>query len=165
MKLIIDIPEMAYDAYKEWHKNKVATVEQSIIANGIPYEEKPQGDTISREALKEAFSNNCLHNCYYCKLAKWDKKGACYNCGLIDNAPLVNPCDNCEEKKKLDYLCHFSSYCELQALRKFKEEHERPQGDIRWTDKIFIKSSGDIVDFEGRVVGHINLEDMVVRNE
>lgn len=41
MKLIIDIPEMAYDVYKEWHKNKVATVEQSLIANGIPYEEKP----------------------------------------------------------------------------------------------------------------------------
>lgn len=37
----------------------------------------------------------------------------------------------------------------------------RPQSDIRWTDKIFIKSSGDIIDFEGRVVGHINLEDMI----
>ena len=42
MKLIIDIPEMAYDVYKEWHKNKVATVEQSLIANGKPYEERPQ---------------------------------------------------------------------------------------------------------------------------
>jgi hypothetical protein len=36
MKLVIDVPEMAYEAYKEWHKNKVATVEQSIIANGTP---------------------------------------------------------------------------------------------------------------------------------
>ena len=44
MKLI----DVAYKAYKEWHKNKVATVEQSLIANGIPYEEKPQGDLISR---------------------------------------------------------------------------------------------------------------------
>lgn len=44
MKLIIDIPEMAYEAFKEWHKNKVATVEQSLIAQGIPYEEKPQGE-------------------------------------------------------------------------------------------------------------------------
>lgn len=42
MKLIIDIPEMAYEAYKEWHKNKVASAEQSLIANGIPYEEKPK---------------------------------------------------------------------------------------------------------------------------
>lgn len=53
-------------------------------------------DLISREKLREAFSNNCLHNCYYCKLAKWDKKGACYNCGLIDNAPTINPCNNCD---------------------------------------------------------------------
>lgn len=42
MKLIIDIPEMAYEAYKEWHKNKVASAEQSLIANGIPYEENPK---------------------------------------------------------------------------------------------------------------------------
>jgi hypothetical protein len=36
MKIVIDIPKMAYEAYKEWHKNKVATVEQSLIANGTP---------------------------------------------------------------------------------------------------------------------------------
>lgn len=36
MKVVIDIPKMAYDAYKEWDKNKVATVEQSIIADGTP---------------------------------------------------------------------------------------------------------------------------------
>lgn len=46
MKVVIDIPEMAYEAYKEWHKNKVATVEQSIIANGTPYEERPHGEWI-----------------------------------------------------------------------------------------------------------------------
>lgn len=34
---------------------------------------------------------------------------------------------------------------------------ERPQDDIRWTDKVSVKSNGDIIDFEGRVVGHINL--------
>ena len=53
MKLIIDIPEMAYEAYKEWHKNKVATVEQSIIANGKLYEEKSQSAIISRKGLQE----------------------------------------------------------------------------------------------------------------
>ena len=37
---------------------------------------------------------------------------------------------------------------------------KRPQDDIRWTDKLSVKSNGDIIDFEGRVVGHINLEDM-----
>ena len=42
MKIVIDIPEMAYEAYKEWNKNMVATVEQSLIANGTPYEDRPQ---------------------------------------------------------------------------------------------------------------------------
>ena len=31
---------------------------------------------------------------------------------------------------------------------------------IRWTDKVFVTSNGDIIDFNGRVVGHINLEIM-----
>lgn len=32
--------------------------------------------------------------------------------------------------------------------------------EIRWTDKLFVTGNGDIIDFEGRVVGHINLENM-----
>ena len=27
--------------------------------------------------------------------------------------------------------------------------------EIRWTDKLSIKSNGDVIDFEGHVVGHI----------
>lgn len=30
---------------------------------------------------------------------------------------------------------------------------------IRWTDKVSLKDNGDIIDFEGRVVGHINFEE------
>ena len=30
--------------------------------------------------------------------------------------------------------------------------------EIRWTDKVSVKSNGDIIDFNGRVVGHINLK-------
>lgn len=41
-----------------------------------------------------------------------------------------------------------------------KKQFEKTQGEIRWTDKLSVKSNGDIIDFEGRVVGHINLEDM-----
>lgn len=45
-------------------------------------------------------------------------------------------------------------------LKELKALKERPQGDIRWTDKLSVKSNGDIIDFECRVVGHINLEDI-----
>lgn len=84
-------------------KNGTLAISQSQIANAPTVEltknqaydkgfitamklyTKPQGDLIIREELKESFRNNCFHNCYYCKLAKWDKKGACYICGLLDN--------------------------------------------------------------------------------
>ena len=75
MKLIIDIPEMAYEAFKEWHKNKVATVEQSLIANGIPYEERPQGKWLIE-------GGTTLHYaCSECGCAgdEWDK--FCKHCG------------------------------------------------------------------------------------
>lgn len=42
----------------------------------------------------------------------------------------------------------------LDAKKQFETK------DIRWTDKLSIKSNGDIIDFEGRVVGHIDLEVM-----
>ncbi len=61
--------------------------------------ENTNGDHISREELKEAFRNNCVHNCYYCKLARWDKKGACYICGLIDNAPSVEIATKLQQRK------------------------------------------------------------------
>ena len=32
--------------------------------------------------------------------------------------------------------------------------------DIRWTDKLSVTCDGDIIDFNGRVVGHINSEIM-----
>ncbi len=30
--------------------------------------------------------------------------------------------------------------------------------DIRWTDKLSVTCNGDIIDFNGQIVGHINLE-------
>lgn len=47
---------------------------------------------------------------------------------IIDNAPTVEPCKDCEDRRQAEYIRHSSSWHELQALRKFKEEHERPQG-------------------------------------
>lgn len=51
--------------------------------------ENPQGDLISREALIEEHSKECIHNCYYCRHFKWSKKMACSYCDVIDNAPTV----------------------------------------------------------------------------
>lgn len=93
-------------------------------------------DLISREKLREAFSNNCLHNCYYCKLAKWDKKGACYNCGLIDNAPSVEP--------RIEYGTDGQPYKLSMTNGK---EYERTQGE--W---VKVKEERMSVDMSGEIV-------------
>lgn len=87
--------------------------------------------TIDADALKKAFKKP-IDGIIISDLS------LIYKC--IDNAPTVYPI--CEDKA-----------CKYRA-------NERPQDDIRWTDKLSVTSSGDIIDFEGRVLGHINLEDV-----
>lgn len=55
------------------------------------FEERTQGDLISREALKEAFED-CSGECACCVHNTNDFE----YCGLIDDAPSVKPCDNCD---------------------------------------------------------------------
>lgn len=97
--------------------------------------DESKGDLISREALKEncvsCSSEWCSKERRYCKTCS----GAIVTREMIDNAPTVNDCPNCEYKKNYDYICSSSSYKELQALREFKKENERPQGEwIRYRD-------------------------------
>ena len=53
------------------------------------YEETPQGDLISREALQDKFDNYCPH--IECKKCRWySMEDSFHKCALIDNAPTVN---------------------------------------------------------------------------
>ena len=54
MKLIIDIPEKVVTAIQNGEDYRYDI--HTSIAQGIPYEEMPQGDLISREALKKSFA-------------------------------------------------------------------------------------------------------------
>ena len=80
MKIVIDIPETVYEVYKEWHKNKVATVEQSIIANGAPYEEKPQGEWKAL-TYHTCYCTNCHFDFDIMKCDFMTKMKFCPNCG------------------------------------------------------------------------------------
>lgn len=64
--------------------------------------------------------------------------GLLHAINILHNASTVNDCPNCEYKINYDYICSSSSYKELQALRKFKKDNERPQGEwIKWNFKTF----------------------------
>ena len=76
-------------------------------------------DLISRSALKEKLKER-----YYN-----DGLDIVTAIELIDNAPTVEPCRNCDDKQQAEYIRQSSSWYELQSLRKFKEEHERLQGE------------------------------------
>lgn len=116
MKLIIEIPEMAYDAYKEWHKNKVATVEQSLIANGIPYEEKPQGDSISREALKKWVDDSISQYCNQYSTDMLNMFGLFKE--VIDNAPTV---EYTFEEAFQKTVCEQRLYCPARPQGEWKK--------------------------------------------
>lgn len=75
MKIVIDIPEIAYEAFKEWHKNKVATVEQSIIANGTPL---PKGHGRLIDGDKIANDINVLKD-------NWNRYGNEYESGRFES--------------------------------------------------------------------------------
>lgn len=90
MKLIIDVPNEVLKSrhycqyFGAWSTKLTETIE-----NGIPYEERPQGDSISREALKEKLQARRDNG-----KEDFDKG---YNIGietaieLIDSAPIVTP--------------------------------------------------------------------------
>ena len=54
MKLVIELSENDYKALKEDGVQNHIALADTIIACSVPYEERPQGDLISREALKDA---------------------------------------------------------------------------------------------------------------
>jgi DNA-directed RNA polymerase specialized sigma subunit len=101
MKIVIDIPEKAYEAFKEWHKNKVATVEQSIIANGTPL---PKGHGRLKDADEIANMVNVLKN-------NWDRYGNEYESGryesydyavdTINDAPTIIEADTAESEAEI----------------------------------------------------------------
>ena len=110
MKLIIDVEKDYYEMlkYNVEHGQEYKPFE--IIANGIPYEEGPQGDLISRKALKRDICN------YLASFMNGDVIGNIVK--IIDNAPTVEytfeeafqktVCDNklyCPSRPRGEWIC------------------------------------------------------------
>ena len=112
MKLIIDIPYESYYTFKSDLGKGNLNALAEIVANGTPYEERPQGDLISREALRKAFHERI----YYFNKSSWDEANA-----IIDNAPTVEQFDDTELQRAVGYADGY-----------LKGREERPQGE--WID-------------------------------
>lgn len=89
MKIVIDIPETAYEAFKEWHKNKVATVEQSLIAQGTPLP-KGHGRLIDSDAELEGLRKMKV-------VDEKDKQSVRFAIIEYENAPTIIEADKAEE--------------------------------------------------------------------
>ena len=114
MKLIIDIPDEAYEKLKS--KSTLDNIAESIIANGTPY--NPSGDRISREALKEAIQK-CEEEPNYQHDGETWQNGLYMAETLIDNAPKVE----ITEEQAIDKL-HETGW----LIEHDKEMATRPQG-------------------------------------
>ena len=104
---------------------------------------------ISRKALKELISDKLDER------FRWDSKMTVCEFktiigDIIDNVP-PEP-----------QVTVFAENASKEEIEDFKQELEnvleRSQDKIRWVEELFVKRNGDIIDSEGRVVGHINLE-------
>ena len=92
MKLLIDIPDEEYNRIKEWEDNitgyQTSLLLYRAVRNGIPYDERLQGDLKSVEALKayarEVLCGNNPTNSLLIRM--FDE--------IIDNAP---PCNNLQQ--------------------------------------------------------------------
>ncbi len=83
MKIVIDIPNEAYELLK--NKQVLDNIAESIIANGTPYEERPQGKW---KKIGEEYYNWCNHNVIKCSVCGYIKDTAyehfphfCEDCG------------------------------------------------------------------------------------
>ena len=104
-------------------------------------------DLISRKALKDKLTeiinvDDITKIEWYC-VQVFSK--------LIDNAPTVEPCSNCKDRQDAEYIRHGSSWEELQALRKFKADNERPKGEWEYEHEL---SCGRILKLRLNVVEH-----------
>ena len=80
MKLIIEVTEDYYAYLKGKVDNSKASVSDITILNGKPYEERPQGDLISRSELRKRFQAILDRGDMFCE----------YDIiGMVDNAPPV----------------------------------------------------------------------------
>ena len=96
MKLIIEIPDWQYKSICEGVEASkrcgVVGIDPDIheaIANGTPCE--TDGDSISRKYVKEHIPELLSHDdCIDIWIKRFDVED------LIDNAPTVKPCENCD---------------------------------------------------------------------
>lgn len=90
MKMLIDIPESYYNLNDIQNGSIACGQVLKAVKNGKPYEEKAQGDLISREALKKhKFPINIADGVEI-------KEIEVVPVACIDNAPTINPCENCD---------------------------------------------------------------------
>lgn len=126
MKLIIDIePRYCKDMRSDVKGLYYEAINRIIeaVSNGIPYDEKPQGDLVSRGALKKHIAETFEIE------EKIDKKwamGLKYSLKIIDKAPAVEPQISPEV---------------LNQFAKYVATHERPQGEWITIDAFVVKCS------------------------
>ena len=93
MKIIIDIPERDYDLACKYPNALIATYAH-YIKDGIPYEERPQGEWIDTGRMEEYWEEE--YQCSICGAKDhWHK--FCPNCG----APMKEGSDEVADDKHL----------------------------------------------------------------
>jgi len=122
MKLIIDIDDNVFtrlfDNGVDTSSDDRAVIDRAV-RKGMPYAESPQGDLISRGALKKAITDRLVSVTYNSDYTDGLQEGYLNTINEIDNAPAVSLQDIYQEGH---YDGHIEGY--TKAINE-----ERPQGD------------------------------------
>ena len=135
MKLIINIPDELYNQLREDHSYNSAKIAYRELMNGIPYEERPQGDLISRDALIKWIDDSVSKYGHIYSTDTLNMWGL-FKDYLINFAPTVEPEPVSERQKRalaiVDALTEkrLINVMERGCLRRsIILEPERPQGE------------------------------------
>lgn len=153
MKLIIDIPDSDYKFLKDLYyfssgRRNGKTIENNVInaiKNGIPYDDKSQdkwtpiGEGLPKEKIDP--KTNTFEG-VLCTTVWGDVRIYKFGKPKGYNEP---------------HFWHHGIIDDYVTAWQYAPE---PYKEIRWTDNLSVTSNGDIINLEGRIVGHINLEDI-----
>lgn len=142
MKLMIDIPEKVVTAIQNGEDYRYDI--HTAIAQGIPQEERPQGDLISREALKKVMNEEALNLSNGGRIFIENINKIIDNASAVEIATKLQPnCNNLQQEPPGDLINREALKCRFAQITYVRFTADMGQGGFEMFSE---KEIEDIID-------------------
>lgn len=142
MKLMIDIPEKVVTAIQNGEDYRYDI--HTAIAQGIPQEERPQGDLISREALKKVMNEEALNLSNGGRIFIENINKIIDNASAVEIATKLQPnCNNLQQEPPGDLINREALKCRFAQITYVRFTADMGQGSFEMFSE---KEIEDIID-------------------